>query len=338
MIARAPLLFALEPTRELGERVAACLDLPLSPHEEREFEDGEHKARPLVSVRGRDVYVLQSLYGDATRSPDDKLCRLLLFIGALKDAGAARVTAVAPYLCFARQERRTKPRDPVSTRYVAALFEAAGSDCVVTLDVHDVAAFQNAFRCRSEHLEATGLFVERFAPLLAGREVAVVSPDAGGVKRAQRFRDALARRLGREIPMVFVEKQRLDGAVTGRAVGEVAGRTAVILDDLISTGTTLRQAARACREQGAAQVHAAATHGLFVGGAPELLADPHLERVVVTDSVPPFRVDPGLARGKLEVVEVAPLLAAAIERLHDDGSLSELLEAREAAPLRSAPA
>lgn len=340
MIARAPLLFALRSTRELGERVAACLGLPLSSHEEREFDDGEHKSRPLVSVRGRDVFVLHSLYSDAAESPNDKLCRLLFFAGALKDAGAARVTAVAPYLCYARQERRTRARDPITTRYVASLFEAVGIDCVVALDVHDVAAFQNAFRCHTEHLEATNLFVAHFAPLLAGKEAAVVSPDAGGVKRAERFRAALARELGRELPMVFIEKQRLDGVVTGRAVGEVAGRAVVIVDDLISTGTTLRQAARACREQSAGEVYAAATHGLFVSGAPELLADPNLARVVVTNSVPPFRVDPARVAEKVTVLDVAPLLASAIERLHDDGSLVELLDVREAPrgkALRSAP-
>lgn len=326
MIDRAPLLFALCATRELGEKVAAGLDLPLSPHEECGFADGEHKVRPLVSVRGRDVFILQSLHGDAGQSPDDKLCRLLFFVGALKDAAAARVTVVAPYLCYARQERKAKPRDPVATRYVAALFEAVGTDCVVTLDVHDVAAFQNAFRCRSEHLEARNLFVRHFAPLLAGREAAVVSPDAGGVKRAERFRESLARALGREVPMVFIEKRRLDGVVTGRAVGDVAGRVAVILDDLISTGTTLRQAARACREQGAAEVHAAATHGLFIGGAPELLADPNLSQVVVTATVPPFGIAPKWLGRKVVVLDVAPLLAAALERLHDDGSIVELLE------------
>lgn len=148
MIGHAPLLFALQSTRELGDRVAAALGVPLSPHEERGFEDGEHKVRPLVSVRGHDVFVLQSLYGDADQSPNDKLCRLLFFTGALKDAGAARVTVVAPYLCYSRKERKTKSRDPVTTRYVASLFEAVETDCVVTLDVHNVAAFQNAFHCR----------------------------------------------------------------------------------------------------------------------------------------------------------------------------------------------
>lgn len=322
MIDRAPLLFALQPSRELGEKVSACLDLPLAPLEELDFADGEHRSRPLASVRGRDVFVLQSLHGDRM-SPGEKLCRLLFFVGALKDAAAARVTVVAPYLCYARSERKTRPRDPVTTRYVAALFEAVGTDCVVTLDVHDLAAFQNAFRCRTEHLEAKSLFAKRFAPLLAGRDAVVVSPDAGGFKRAERLRRSLAKALDRDVPMAFIAKQRLDGLSGDEVVGEVEGRVAIILDDLISTGGTLCRAARACRERGAAEVHAAATHGLFVGGAPELMAEPSLTRLTVTDSVAPFPVAPG---ERLATVGIAPLLAAAIERLHDDEPLSELQE------------
>ncbi len=191
-------LFALDAGREFGLRVAQRLGIQLSEHEEREFEDGEHKARPLVNVRGRDIYVVQSLYGDPRQSVNDKLCRLLFFIGALADAAAGRVTAVVPYLCYARKDRKTKPRDPVTSRYVAALFEAVATDCIVTLDVHNLAAYQNAFRCRTEHLEAKMLFVQHLTPLLADAPVAVVSPDVGGIKRADAFREALGRALGRE--------------------------------------------------------------------------------------------------------------------------------------------
>lgn len=147
------MLFALDASRDFGEAVSRELGTALAAHEEREFEDGEHKSRPLVNVRGRDVYVMQSLYGDAKQSVNDKLCRLLFFLGALRDASAARVTAVVPYLGYARKDRKSKARDPVTTRYVATLFEAVGTDCVVTLDVHNLAAYQNAFRCRTEHLE-----------------------------------------------------------------------------------------------------------------------------------------------------------------------------------------
>ena len=159
-------LFVLNSSRTFGEQVSLRLALEPGLHEEREFEDGEHKARPLISVRGKNAFVIQSLYADHQQSGNDKLCRLLFFIGALKDAAAARVTAVVPYLAYARKDRKTKPRDPVTTRYVAALFEAVGTDAVMTLDVHNLAAFQNAFRCRTEHLEANMLFVEHFVPVL----------------------------------------------------------------------------------------------------------------------------------------------------------------------------
>ena len=139
------LLFALGATRPHGDAIARRLGLELSPHEEREFEDGEHKSRPLISVRGRDVYVIHSLYGDREQSANDKLVRLLFFLGALRDASAGRVTAIVPYLAYARKDRKSKPRDPVTTRYVASLFEAVGTDRVVTLDVHNLAAFQNAY-------------------------------------------------------------------------------------------------------------------------------------------------------------------------------------------------
>ena len=153
-------IFALEATAELGQAVATVLGQPLAAHEEREFEDGEHKSRPLDDVAGADVYVVQSTHGGPQQSANDKLCRLLFFIGALKDAGAARVTAVSPYLCYLRKDRRTKPNDPVTTRYVASLFEAVGTDCMVTLEVHNPAAFENAFRCRTVALSGTPLFVD----------------------------------------------------------------------------------------------------------------------------------------------------------------------------------
>ena len=137
-----PLLkfFALSESHELGARVAAHLDVPLGAHEERDFEDGEHKLRALESVRGADVFVLQSLHGEPRLSVHDKLCRLLFFVAALKNASVARVTAVIPYLCYARKDRRTKPRDPLATRYLAQLLEAVGTDGVVVLDVHNPAA------------------------------------------------------------------------------------------------------------------------------------------------------------------------------------------------------
>lgn len=323
----APVIIALHASHSFGEDVARQLGISLSACEEREFEDGEHKSRPLVNVRNRNVYVIQSLYGDTQQSVNDKLVRLLFFIGALKDASAARVTAVVPYLAYARKDAKTQTRDPVTTRYVAQLFEAAGTDRVITMDVHNLAAFQNAFRCRTDHLEATRLFVAHFASLLKDEpQITVVSPDIGGMKRAERFRQALGRALNRELNVAFMEKARAKGVMrTGRLIGEVGG-AAIIIDDLISTGGTLLAAAAACRECGAEKVYAAATHGIFVGDANRLLSGAELDKIVVTDTIPPFRLDPVLARNKLVVLAAAPLFAEAIRRVHTGGSLVELLE------------
>jgi ribose-phosphate pyrophosphokinase len=182
----------LNASRAFGERVAAALGRPLAAHEERLFEDGEHKTRPLESVRGRDVYVLQCLHATPEHGVDERLNRMLFTIGALKDAGATRVTAVAPYLCYARKDRRTKPRDPVTTRYVGCLFEAVGTDRICVLDVHNPAAYQNAFRIPAEHLEARRLLAGALAERIGSAKVVVVSPDSGGVKRADAFRQTLA--------------------------------------------------------------------------------------------------------------------------------------------------
>jgi ribose-phosphate pyrophosphokinase len=318
-------LFALDRNRDFGAQIALHLGIALDDHEERVFEDGEHKARPLVSVRGRDVFVVHSLYGDPDQSANDKICKLLFFIGALRDASAARVTAVVPYLAYARKDRKTRPRDPVTTRYLAMLLEAVGADRVLAVDVHNLAAFQNAFRCPADHLEARPLFARHFAGVLGDEPVVVLSPDVGGMKRAEAFRETLAAALGREVELGFMEKKRAHGKVSGDTLfAQVENRTVLIIDDLISTGTTVRRVARTCREQGATRVFAAATHGLFID-ADEVVAAPDLASIVVTDTVPPFRLDPGLVSQKLVVLSVAPLFAAAIKAIHGGGSIVELL-------------
>ena len=318
-------MFALEATADLGRAIAHTLGHRLAAHEEREFEDGEHKARPLEAVGGMDVYVVESLHSGPVQSANDKLCRLLFFIGALKDAGAARVTAVVPYLCYARKDRRTKPNDPVTTRYLAAMLEAVGTDCVVTLDVHNPVAFENAFRCRTVSLTAAPLFVD-YARSLKDLKFSVVSPDTGGAKRAELFREALEASLQRPIGKAFADKHRSSGVVSGDLfVGDVSGATALIIDDLISTGGTLLRAARAARKAGASRALALVTHGLFMAGAAEVLADPAIDRLVITDAVPSFRLPPAATGGKVDVLPIAPLLAEAIRRLHDGADLTNLL-------------
>ncbi len=323
MTNRSLCLFALNATAALGSAVAAELSLPLAAHEEREFEDGEHKTRPLEAVRGAHVFVIQSLHGEPSQSANDKLCRLLFFIGAIKDAGAAHVTALVPYLCYARKDRRTKVSDPVTTRYIAGMFEAVGTDDVVTLDVHNPAAFENAFRCPTVALTAAPLFVE-YARSLGDERLCVVSPDPGGTKRADIFHEALQAELGRPIGKGLADKRRSEGVVSGDLfVGEVEGATALVIDDLISTGGTLLRAARAARHAGAKRVVALVTHGLFMPGAETVLLKPAIDRLVVTDSASTSLG--GSTRAKVDVLSVAPLLAECIRRLHAGDTLNDLL-------------
>lgn len=323
-------IFSLKSSRPFAADVAKQLNLALGDHEERDFEDGEHKTRPLVSVRGRNVYVIESLYSDQEQSVNDKLCRLLFFLGALRDASAASVTAVIPYLCYARKDRKTKSRDPVTTRYVARLIESMGVARVVTLDVHNLAAFQNAFTIPTDHLEAMPLFVEHLIPLAREVDVTIVSPDVGGAKRAKSFGGVLSQLLDKEVPIALMEKQRSAGVVSGDAfIGDVENRTVIILDDLISSGTTIVRAARACLARGATRVLAMATHGLFAGDAEEVLGDAALERVIVTNSIPPVGLSSDFVGRKLTVLDAAPLVAEAIRRIDEGGSLVELLQPRQ---------
>ncbi|KAA5543131.1 ribose-phosphate pyrophosphokinase [Roseiconus nitratireducens] len=322
-----PMVFAVKSSEDFGRQVAARAGLDVSPHEERDFDGGEHKIRPLCSVRNRDVYVVASLFGDSEHSANDKLCRLLFFIGALRDASAGRVTAIVPYLCYARKDRKTKSRDPVTTRYVARLFEAVHLDHLVTMEVHNLAAFQNAFSgVTTDHLEATRLLVEHFASSGPAGELAVVSPDVGGVKRADLFRSALERRLGTEISSGFLQKQRSEGVVsTGAFVGEVQGKNVILIDDLISSGTTLVNAAKACRQAGAAEVIAAATHGVFSEKAESILSDKALDQVVISDTVPPQFLSPAFVEQKLCIVQTVGLFGDAIHCLNGGGSIVDLL-------------
>lgn len=306
--------------------MAGALDMALSQHEEQEFACGEHKCRPLENVRNQEVFVIQSLYADARQSINDKLCRLLFFIGALKDASAARVTALVPYLAYARQDRKADFRDPVTTRYLAALFEAVGADRVVTLDVHDIPAFQNAFRCPTENLEARKILADHLAPALAGQQAVVLSPDIGGVKRAEQFQQSLHKRLQQQVSLAFMEKYRKGTAVSGEAVvGAVAGKTVVVVDDMISTGTTVVRAAGACKKAGAGAIWVAVSHGIFSGQAPEALLTAGVDRLITTNTIPPFRLAGTPLQQKNTVLSVAPLFAAAIKSISQGGSVTELL-------------
>lgn len=324
-------LFALDDEGDLGRLVADGLGIELSPHEVRRFEGGEDKGRPLVGVRGRDVHVIASLAGDDAASANDRLCRTLFFIGALKEASARSVTAVLPYLCYSRKDRQTKARDPVTTRYVAQLLETVGTDRVVTVDVHNLAAFQNASRRPTDHLEATGLFVDHIADVLDRRPgdgpVVVASPDIGGVKRADRLRRNLADRLGGDVELAFAAKLRSRGRLSGpeQVVGPVDGARVFVVDDMIVSGSTMARVAAALVDQGAVSVDLLATHALFTPDAVALFDDPAIDSVVVTDTVPPGRLPAEVSGERLVTLSVAPLLAEALRRIQAGGSLTDLL-------------
>jgi ribose-phosphate pyrophosphokinase len=313
----APLLFSLDGHGRLNPALAEALDVAVAPHEDRRFEDGEHKLRPLVDPRGADAYVVCSLYGAPQDSPHDKLCRLLFFAATLRDHGAARVTAVLPYLAYARKDRQTKPFDPVTLRYVAQMFESVGVGQVIVLEAHNVAAMQNAFRCPTLHLEAR----HAFEPLLAelSGPFAVASPDPGGVKRALVWREALQERLAQPVGFAMVDKRRSAGVLSSLdlVAGTVDGQTVLLFDDLIASGHTMQRAAATLRREGAREVVALAAHGLFIEPAAEVLGVPEIDAVVVTDSVPPFRLAAtGALAGKLKVMSAAPLFAQAIRACH----------------------
>ena len=316
------LLFTLDDDPAFATALAHALDRDLASLEERVFEDGERKLRPLADPRGADVYVIHGLHGGPQLTPHDKLWRLLVFIATLRDHGAARITAVLPYLAYARKDRQTKPFDPVSLRCVAQLVEAVGTQQLIVLEPHNLAAFQNALRVPTISLAGHEVFDDDVAELAAHggvTKLVVASPDPGGVKRAQLWREALESRLARPVGFAMIDKRRSAGVVSGSedVAGDVHGATVVLLDDLIASGGTLQRAAVALREAGAVEVIACAAHGLFVASAVQTLADAAIDRVLVSDSVPPFRVpgDSSLA-AKLRVISAVPLFVRVIRDCH----------------------
>ncbi|MCK3781018.1 ribose-phosphate diphosphokinase [Ensifer sesbaniae] len=318
-------IFALNGTKALGRTIADHVGVALAEHEERDFEGGEHKARPLVSVRGEDVYLIHTLNGAPDESANDKLCKLLFFAATCRENGASRVTVVTPYLAYSRKDRQTKARDPVTTRYVAQLFEAVGVNTVVTLDVHNLSAFQNAFRCCTVHLNTRRLFSETIARLAGSEPVLIFSPDAGGIKRAQLLKESYELLSGNEAQLGIMEKRRSRGVVSGHLfAGDVQDAVVFVVDDMIGTGGTMLRAAEACRERGAKTVYVLAAHGLFDRGVEAVLAHPAIDRTIVTDSASPFHVSEDILRSCVEIIPSAPLFGEAIRRLHSGGSIAAL--------------
>lgn len=296
----------------LASEICYELGCPLGAANVRSFSDGEVHLQVQENVRGADCFVVQP-----TCNPVDRhLMELLLMIDALKRASAERITAVLPYYGYARQDRKDRPRMPISARLVASVIERAGADRILALDLH-AAQIQGFFDVPVDHLFAAPVMVDYFDEL-KGENLTVVSPDAGGVERARAF----GKRLGS--PLAIIDKRRSDVNVAEvmHIIGDVADQDCLIVDDLIDTGGTLVKAAEALLQQGAKSVRACATHAVLSGPAVERIEDSQLEEVVVTNSIPLAEVADNCTR--IKQLSVAPLLAKAIQSIHEDGSVSTL--------------
>ncbi len=296
----------------LASEICYELGCPVAAANVRHFSDGEVHLQIQENVRGADVFVVQP-----TCTPVDRnLMELLLMMDALKRASAERITAVLPYYGYARQDRKDRPRMPISARLVASLIERAGADRILALDLH-AAQIQGFFDVPVDHLFAAPVMVDYFDEL-RGEDLTVVSPDAGGVERARAF----GKRMGS--PMAIIDKRRSDVNVAEvmHIIGDVAGQHCLIVDDLIDTGGTLVKAAEALLEQGAKSVRACATHAVLSGPAVERIEQSCLEEVIVTNSIPLREEADNCTR--LKQLSVAPLLAKAIQSIHEDGSVSTL--------------
>lgn len=283
----------------LTAEIARCLGVSPEPVEVSTFADGERKVYLASDLRGSPVFVVQPL----APSVNDQLMSLLLLVDAAKAAGAASVTAVVPYLGYARQERRGRSGEPRSAQVVARLFEAVGVDHLITVDLH-APALESAFSMPVTALAAA----EVFLPHVAGRVQAdrvVVTPDAGGLKRAQHY----AKRLDAELAVVVKERRGADRTAVLRILGEVRGKHSIVVDDLVSSAATLVGAAEALKAAGAASIGAVFTHAVLASGARDRLLAAPFEFLLTTDSVPRE------ATSRIETVSLAPMLARSIEEL-----------------------
>ncbi len=304
-------IFSGNANRPLAEKICQFLEVPLGEAVVRRFSDGEISVEFRENVRGTDVYVVQPF----SMPVNEHLMELLLMMDALKRASAASITAVVPYYAYARQDRKTAPRVPISAKLLADLIATAGASRLLTMDLHS-GQIQGFFNIPVDHLFATPVVLEYIRERF-GAEVAIVSPDAGGVERARAF----AKRL--RTSLAIIDKRREGPAIKGMAlIGNVWGKEAVIVDDMITTGATLTMASELLIRHGARTVHACVTHPVMARNAAGNLQGSLLTSLAVTDTIP---LTPEVAAlEKIRILSVAPLLGEAIRRIHQRDSVSSL--------------
>jgi ribose-phosphate pyrophosphokinase len=305
-------IFCGSANTALADAICHHLGVPVGRAQHGQFSDGETRYQVLENVRGADVFVVQP----CSSPVNHHLMQLLLMVDAFKRASAWRITPVIPYYPYARQDRKDKPRVAISAKLVADLLETSGASRVLSLDLH-APQIQGYFNIPVDHLYAAPVLVEYFQKKNLG-PITVVSPDAGGVERARLF----AKRIG--APLAIVDKRRIDVNVSEvmNLIGDVSGRPALVIDDIIDTAGTLVKTAEALLENGATKVFAAATHAVLSGPAVERITQSQIEEVVVTDSIPLSEAARKLS--KIKVLSVAPLLARGIQSIHEETSISEL--------------
>jgi len=296
----------------LAREICEHLHVPEGKVQVGRFPDGEVRLQILENVRGMDVFVVQP----TCRPVNDNLVELLIMMDAFRRASADRITAVIPFYGYARQDRKDRPRVPISSKLVADLVTSAGANRVLALDLH-AGQIQGYFNIPVDHLYATPVTVDYFRRLKL-KNVVVISPDSGGVERARAF----AKRL--DAPLAIIDKRREDAHTVEvmNVIGAVAGKTCLIVDDMIDTGGTLVRSAQALLENGANQVYACVTHGVFAGDAVEKIAASELQQLVTTNSIP--LSEEGQECKKIKVLSVASLLAKAIRSIHEETSVSKL--------------
>src|SRR6188768_3352694 len=313
------MVFGGRCSMELAAKIATRLDVDLGQVTLRTFADGEVYCRYEESIRGADVFIVQSTAANQAQgmTPNDALMELLTMIDAAQGASAHRIIAVMPWYGYARQDKKSQPREPITARVVAKALEAIGVDRVLTMDLHS-GQIQGFFEVPVDHMTASPMLTQYFMDQAFDEELVIVSPDAGRVKMARNF----ARKIGTHWAVMEKERPAQQVAEIGYVVGDVKGKTAVLVDDMIDTAGTLCAAAKTVLDEGAARVIACATHGVFSGPAFERLAyeNSQIEKIIVTDTIP---LRDG-APDNIHVLSTAQTLADSIRRIFTDDSVSEI--------------